>query len=269
MDVLLLILTTGLFVWFVSRSLRKKPVFAQASLNPVSWTVNEAVLAIFSLFFFILMAGAIVQRVSPDTQGIDRGIIGMIYLFLMESVVCALILVIIYRRSGSLRETLGIEEKKRISEFWTGVFCFLIFLPVIFLSGEFVKLLERLWGVRFPRQPIIELIERVQRPEQLGLLIFMVVVFAPLAEELLFRVFLYGALRKQYGPRPAMMASALIFSVVHFNRFALLPIFVLGLILAYIYEKRQSILAPVAMHMANNGLQFLGFFVLRRALSLF
>ncbi|KPJ58909.1 MAG: hypothetical protein AMS15_07400 [Planctomycetes bacterium DG_23] len=268
MDVLLLIFTIGLFVWFVIRSLRKRPVFAQAPLNPVSWTLNEAVLAVFSIFLFLFAAALMIREIFPGMGEVKQGIIGMLYMFVIQTLVCTFILIKIYQRTGSLGEALGIKARRGINEFWAGIFCFFIFLPVVFLSGKFVELLERLWGVRIPRQPITELIESVQRPEHLGLLIFMVVVFAPFAEELLFRVFLYGALRRRYGPRPAMMASALIFSVVHFNRFALLPIFVLGLVLAYIYEKRQSILAPAAVHMTNNGLQFLVFFMLRRSLSL-
>jgi hypothetical protein len=99
------------------------------------------------------------------------------------------------------------------------------------------------------------------------MLIFMGLVFAPFAEELLFRVFLYGALRKRFGASTAISVSALIFSVIHFNYFSLLPVFVLGLVLAYIYEKRQSILAPMALHMAHNGLQFLIFFAFRGVVS--
>jgi membrane protease YdiL (CAAX protease family) len=230
--------------------------------------VSEAVLAIFSLFFFFLVASLLIEKTFPGIEGVQRSLIGIIYVFLIETVVCVFLLIVIYERSGRLGETLGIKGKRGINEFWAGVFCFFIFLPVIFLSGKFVELIENLWGARLPRQPIVELLENIRTPERLGLVIFMGVVFAPVAEELLFRVFLYGALRKQYGPRPAMMGSAFIFSVVHFNNFALLPIFILGLILAYIYEKRQSILAPVALHMAHNSLQFLVFFVFRRALSL-
>jgi len=267
MDILLLIFTAGLFGWFLSRSLRGRPVFGQAPINPVSWTLSDAALAVFSLPFFFIVANIITQLMFPGMDRVGRGLIGIIYTFLIETAVCVLILIIIYGRGGSLGETLGIRGRRWVKEFWAGIFCFFIFLPVVILSGKFVEYIESLWGVRLPRQPLVHLLENVRTPGRLGMLIFTVLVFAPVAEELLFRVFLYGALRKRYGPRSAISASALMFSVIHFNLFALLPVFILGLVLAYIYEKRQSIFAPMALHMAHNGLQFLVFIMSRWVVS--
>lgn len=267
MDILLLLFTTGLFGWFLSRSLRKRPVFSQAPITPVIWTVGDAVLAVFSLLLFFAAANLFIERTFPGRDRVEMGLIGTVCFFLIESLVCAFILIIIYGRGGSVGETLGIRGRRWVNEFWAGIFCFFIFLPIVFLSGKFVELMERLWGGRLPRQPIVDLLENVRTPQGLGMLIFMGLIFAPFAEELLFRVFLYGALRKRFGASTAISVSALIFSVIHFNYFSLLPVFVLGLVLAYIYEKRQSILAPMALHMAHNGLQFLIFFAFRGVVS--
>lgn len=80
-------------------------------------------------------------------------------------------------------------------------------------------------------------------------------VLAPLTEEILFRGFLYGALRRRMGPEMAAALSAGIFFLLHLGTGRGLPwsIFSLGLLLARLYETRRSLLPCVAAHAAYNG----------------
>lgn len=74
----------------------------------------------------------------------------------------------------------------------------------------------------------------------------------PFAEELLFRGALYGGLRARVGPWPAAFLSALIFAILHESATVLLPLFGLGVVLAWIYERTGSIAAPTLVHVLNN-----------------
>jgi membrane protease YdiL (CAAX protease family) len=78
------------------------------------------------------------------------------------------------------------------------------------------------------------------------------VVVAPLAEEIFFRSFTYSALRKRFGILPGIVVTSAYFALIH-DFFSYLPIFVLGVALAYLYERRQSIVAPVALHFFHNA----------------
>ena len=81
-----------------------------------------------------------------------------------------------------------------------------------------------------------------------------IVVLAPIAEELFFRGVVFNAFLRERGPRPAYLGSAALFAVIHLSIVALLPIFLLGLALAWIYDRTGNLLAPIVMHAVVNGL---------------
>ena len=110
----------------------------------------------------------------------------------------------------------------------------------------------------------------VSNPEQVpttvtgGFLVLsgiVVVVLAPLAEETFFRGFLYRGLRRRFSAWPAALISSFFFGIVHFAglRFLLIipALIVVGVVLAFVYEKRQSLLASVAAHATFNLIGFL------------
>lgn len=80
------------------------------------------------------------------------------------------------------------------------------------------------------------------------------VLVAPLVEEIFFRGFVFAGLRERYGWRRAAVISAGLFAVIHLQPTAIAPIFVLGLIFAYLYERSCSIWPAVLMHVSSNAL---------------
>jgi membrane protease YdiL (CAAX protease family) len=84
-----------------------------------------------------------------------------------------------------------------------------------------------------------------------------VVVFAPIAEEALFRGILYPALKQQGWPRLALWGSSALFAAVHFNVAIFVPLFGFALVLVYLYETRQNLLAPIVAHALFNAANFL------------
>jgi CAAX protease family protein len=88
-----------------------------------------------------------------------------------------------------------------------------------------------------------------------------VVGLAPLAEEAFFRGFLYKGLRRRFAVWPAALISASFFGLVHFAGLTYLLIIpsliVVGVVLALVYERRQSLMASVAAHAVFNLIGFL------------
>lgn len=80
------------------------------------------------------------------------------------------------------------------------------------------------------------------------------VVVTPLAEEAFFRGLIFGVLRDRQGVGVGTVVSALIFAGVHFEIGVLIPIFFLGLLLAVLYHKTQSIVPGILVHMGYNAL---------------
>jgi hypothetical protein len=83
-------------------------------------------------------------------------------------------------------------------------------------------------------------------------LFLLAVVAAPLCEEFIFRGLIFGGLRRSAGLVPSMLISAALFSIMH-PPVSMLPVFVLGLCTAFVYDKTRSLLAPVLVHALYNG----------------
>jgi membrane protease YdiL (CAAX protease family) len=86
------------------------------------------------------------------------------------------------------------------------------------------------------------------------LVLLAIVVFAPIAEEVFFRGVVFNAWLREGGRRFAFIGSALLFAVIHVSLLSLIPIFALGLMLAWIYDRTGTLLAPIAMHATVNGI---------------
>lgn len=95
----------------------------------------------------------------------------------------------------------------------------------------------------------------------LALLGPIVVVAAPLGEELFFRGFLYQGLRRRLSVWPAATLSGIFFGLVHLGGaafFLIVPsLTAVGIGLALVFERRHSLLASMAAHAAFNVVGYL------------
>lgn len=82
---------------------------------------------------------------------------------------------------------------------------------------------------------------------------FMAVITAPITEELIFRGFLYGVVKRSTDRWFAAVFTAVIFAVVHMHAGSAPQLCMLGLGLAIAYEQSGCLLVPIFMHMMFNA----------------
>lgn len=95
------------------------------------------------------------------------------------------------------------------------------------------------------------------------------VVIAPVAEEVLFRGYLYGKLRKAVPLWAAMIATSVLFSLLHtqWSDGAIsglnvaFDVFALSIVMCTLREVTGSIWAGILLHMMKNGLAFYLLFI--------
>jgi uncharacterized protein len=87
-------------------------------------------------------------------------------------------------------------------------------------------------------------------------------VIVPFAEELFFRGVLYLWMRQRFGYWPAILVSSILFGILHGDISVGVAAAVLGLVLAWIYEKSQSLWTPVIIHVLNNAAKILLLYLL-------
>ena len=83
------------------------------------------------------------------------------------------------------------------------------------------------------------------------------VAWVPFAEEVFFRGFLMAALVEPLGTVRAALLSSLVFAAGHLTLSSLVPLFVTGLLLSWLYVKTRSVWPPMAAHAAQNLLAVL------------
>jgi len=79
-------------------------------------------------------------------------------------------------------------------------------------------------------------------------------VVAPIVEEVIFRGFIFAGLRERFGWQISALISSLLFAAIHFQLTAFLPITILGLIFAFLYQRSGSIWPAIIMHVSSNAI---------------
>lgn len=100
--------------------------------------------------------------------------------------------------------------------------------------------------------PILRALPPISDPGGVVAFALLVAVLVPVAEETFFRGFVYPPLRRRYGARLATLLSAAFFAAVHLQVVNFLPILLLGVVLAAVYERTGSLLPAMVIHAANN-----------------
>lgn len=98
---------------------------------------------------------------------------------------------------------------------------------------------------------ILELFASLESP---AWFFFVGAVLAPIVEEIFFRGFLFQGFRQKYGWVTAALLSSAIFAAAHLDLVALIPTFILGCLLAYVYHRSNSVWPAVILHVLVNSL---------------
>lgn len=88
------------------------------------------------------------------------------------------------------------------------------------------------------------------------------VIIAPIAEEIIFRGWLYGKLRRRYSMVIAMLLVSILFGVVHLQWNVGVNVFATSLILCGLREITGTVYSGIILHMLKNGIAFFLIYVL-------
>jgi hypothetical protein len=205
----------------------------------------------------VLFTGSLLVGV---TQGLDQGLTAAarnaVESFAGQAAsygaaLAALVLLLLWRRGIRLRE-LGWRLPRSLGR--------LGWLPwlLIGVAGAIVALGAAEWlgslaTQLLPNSPNTQCTTvRDQYGGYVAVAIPLVCVIAPLAEETIFRGFIYGWLRRRLPIIPAVLVSAAVFSAAHLVLVLALPLFGVGVILALLYEYSDSLIPGAIVHSLFN-----------------
>ncbi|MDB5176910.1 MAG: rane protein of unknown function [Candidatus Saccharibacteria bacterium] len=138
--------------------------------------------------------------------------------------------------------------------------------PLVFIGYTFavttVLALITAWVPSFPADQIQDVGFKAFGTRSDNILAFMtLVVLAPLAEEILFRGYLYGKLKGHVPAIAAAIATSLLFGLAHGQWNVGIDVFVLSLALCGLRSLTGSIWSGILVHMIKNGIAYYFLFI--------
>ncbi|MDZ4836555.1 MAG: type II CAAX endopeptidase family protein [Candidatus Melainabacteria bacterium] len=145
------------------------------------------------------------------------------------------------------------ERRGLIGLVMAGVLTWFAAIPLVMVAG----LVAQKFGSQGSSNPIVAVVlSSVKEANPLAIIMFLITlgVLPALCEETLFRGFLYTNLRRKFGAFLSIIFSAALFSLAHFDPGGALPLFVLGALFAFVFERTKSLVPAMVAHcMWNSG----------------
>ena len=214
----------------------------------VPWRGGQVVLGIISVVgaFFLLLA------VIASTVGVeDLAVVTLLTSLVLGMVILGAVVLIGMRRYRVALPALGITRPRipMVKVILTTVGVLILSLGA---TAAYAALVE-VSGIEILEPP--EIPAAIMLPGAGAAITFLaLVVWTPFTEEIFFRGFVFAGLLPRFGSTGAMIVSALIFSVFHIAPGVLIPIFITGLLLAWLYRRTGSLWPCIAAHAGQNAI---------------
>lgn len=234
-----------------------QPLFTR--LGTLLLIVGMVVVFFISQLLGIYIAGKLLLPTAESTTlgdifffGSNDGTVVSISIMIGCLLLVAISALVIRMRGGNLKQYLA------LTPFSLAVGMGMIGLLLLFMIGS-----QALTYV-LNKSPLAFVDPLYQSVSSVWLLIFAMVIVAPIYEELIFRGLLWSAIAEQFAAssdtehRGAMVASlvtSLIFAVIHlqYGLYEISTIVVLALLFCYARIKSGSLILPILLHIINNG----------------
>ena len=130
-------------------------------------------------------------------------------------------------------------------------------MPVILIFGILVYILLNVLNIKPPPQPIVGLFLAEKNIALVLISSIIAAVFGPIIEEIFFRGVMYNAVKRKFGVFVGILITSVLFSFLHTHAMTyflvgFIPIMILGMALAYLYEKTGSLIPSITLHIMNN-----------------
>jgi len=253
----LLIFSAGIYllVRFLPGIIKHRTLFASGGMNMAHWTILDILRAVIIIIFFThflyvaeplffrlfnLVAPNIFARLFFKSLAVDMFALGVVLYFVIAKYAADFV-------------SLGLDFGNFVRNLKIGLVHYIALIPILLM----VVLVSITAASVFKYEPepaaVFAIFFGPQPKIILLLFILFITVFGPIIEEIFFRGFCYPALRKKVGPFKSAVSVSIIFAWLHMNMIGFLPIFLLGLLLVYLYEKTNSLVASIVVHVIHNS----------------
>lgn len=215
-------------------------------------------------FWTIEQAGLLPDAVDP--------MVGTILEIISRGVIAAVVLWVLRSEGVRLKQLFGPGLLRSKVPHFSIAYGLVLVLSLLMFSLGIASIFFYLVSLAFPsyaallleNTSILEGIESRFPGLYNGLVGLLVIVIAPVVEELIFRGVLLQRWATKWGMRKALVASSLLFGLLHINNPVGLTLF--GLVMGLLYVRTRSLWVPIFCHGLNN-LAAVGIVALNHAMA--
>ena len=199
-----------------------------------------SIFIILILLFFSILSSILLKSLKIEEQIFTGGVLT----FLIET---GIVFFVFIRYSNYFKKIFS-----GFPLFFTGLKYYLIVIPLLLIAGSITYSIFLKFHIKVEEQKVISFYLKTNSIKLLLFLFFLSCFVAPFTEEIIFRGLLYKSIRKVSSFPIAMVLNSLIFALFHNELFTLPGIFLLGCILSFVFEKKNSLWPSVGLHFFNN-----------------
>lgn len=200
------------------------------------------------------------RQVGLSFQGLNENVANTIVVAIMYGLAIFLVIGLpwVVKRRGTNRAQLGLQRLLRWSDFLWSLGGFVVYIILSILVTTLGGLL--LTFVDFSQTQDTGFSQIASQFEYIVAFISLVIV-APIAEEILFRGYLFGKLRKYIPVWASIILTSLLFAAVHGQWNVGLDVFALSIVLCVLRLMTGSLWSSILLHMLKNGIAYYFLFI--------
>ena len=210
-------------------------------LESRSWKISSIAIIMTIILMFICFSFLIPIKDSITFQMLSFCLFGLI--------ISTLILWINYKKE---KLSFGLSNENLKYVIWTPLIYLITIILLLFVGLLNQYLLTNFFDIEIKPQDILERFKELENSFEISIFVVGSAVIAPIYEELLFRGIIFPKLIQKTNFTIALVLSSLLFAVLHFHLSALLPLFVLSIILSITYLYTSTIWASISLHALFN-----------------
>jgi membrane protease YdiL (CAAX protease family) len=210
--------------------------------------------ALFASFCFAGIAELLLQKSglaafkSPDSFA--NLLLGTLS---FQGVAWLLIFIFLRLHEMDWRDAFGLRNPNLKKSLLLAAGGLLVALPVIFLLQTLSILTLTKLGFPPENQRAVEMLLAAKSPGARIYFAIFAVILAPVAEEFIFRGMLFPLFKQLGWPKFAWFGVSFLFALIHLDAAIFLSLFALALLLTWLYEKTDCLLAPILAHALFNA----------------
>ncbi|PIW68138.1 MAG: hypothetical protein COW10_04005 [Candidatus Omnitrophica bacterium CG12_big_fil_rev_8_21_14_0_65_42_8] len=220
----------------------------------VPWDIADilrVVIIVIFLGYALSAASTVILKLAHFNMDINlRMMLGTFFIDMAAGAVIFYFILVKYKDKLS---SLGITFLGFYKNVLSGIVAYIFILPILIMAIILSMLFLDRVGYKAPPQPVFDMFFEEKRSSVILFLTIFVSILGPIVEEIFFRGFLYSAVKKRFGVLIGALLSGALFSILHVNIAGFLPIMILGVLMAFLYEATGSLVTSTAVHILHNS----------------